>query len=268
MNNKQIGEEVLAYVGGKSNIKSVTYCTTRLRFELIDREKADKEAVEAVEGVLAVVEYAGKFQAVIGLGVYAVYSEVESIINCCTDTVLKKSNLEEFALSETDFAERAHLSVLEKPGETIYSPLKGTVMALSEATDQVFASFAIGRGIAIIPTEGEVVSPVDGIISAIFNTNHAIGISSDNGAELLIHIGMNTVQLEGKYFDIYVREGDHVSQGKKLMTFELDKVEGEGYEISTPVVITNSDLYDEVIVTTSKTIDYGEILMNIVKIKK
>lgn len=259
MNNKQIAKEILAHVGGLSNIKSVTHCTTRLRFELMDREKADKEAVEAVEGVLAVVEYAGQFQAVIGLGVYEVYSQVESIINCSnTDTVLKNNISDEFMFSE---------SVSEEQGETIYSPLIGTVMDLSKVTDQAFASLAIGQGIAIIPTEGEVVSPVDGTISAIFYTNHAIGISSDSGIELLIHIGMNTVQLEGKYFNIYVGEGDHVSQGQKLMTFELDKIQEEGYEISTPVVITNSDLYDEVIRTKSETINHGEILMNIVKIQ-
>lgn len=266
MDHKQIAKEVLEHVGGIPNIKLVAHCTTRLRFELIDREKADKEAVEAVEGVFAVVEFAGQFQVVIGFGVYEVYGEVNSIISSSNkETVFINNNTDKFTLSESSFTGGSHLTVSEKPDEIIYSPLKGKVMALSKVTDQVFASSAIGQGIAIIPTEGKVVSPVDGIISAIFYTNHAIGISSDNGAELLIHIGMNTVQLEGKYFNTYVKEGDHVSQGQKLMTLELDKIQKEGYEISTPVVITNSDLYDEVIPTASKTINYGEILMNIVK---
>lgn len=256
MNSKQIAKEILAQVGGLPNIISMTHCTTRLRFELLDKSKADKEAVEAIDGVLTVIERAGQFQAVIGLSVMEVYREVEAIqMGSANDTLLSNHH--------TSKARTLSTPVSLKQNQMIYSPLQGKVMDLNKVADPAFASLAIGQGIAVLPTKGEVISPVDGTISATFQTTHAIGVSSDYGIEILIHIGINTVQLEGKYFEIHVKEGDRVLKGQKLMTFELDKILEEGYDISTPIVITNSDLYIEVVQTTSATIDFGEILMKI-----
>ncbi|WP_375088717.1 beta-glucoside-specific PTS transporter subunit IIABC [Peribacillus sp. RS7] len=142
--------------------------------------------------------------------------------------------------------------------EVIASPISGEVKALSEVNDSAFASEAMGKGIAIEPSEGEVVSPVEGTISAIFPTGHAIGITSSEGAEILIHIGINTVQLNGKYFTPHVKHGDLVKQGDLLVTFDLEKIKEAGFEVTTPIIITNTDRYIEILDFNKKSIHAKE----------
>ena len=99
---------------------------------------------------------------------------------------------------------------------------------------------------AVIPTKGEVKAPCDATVSMIFDTKHAIGLSTDNGAELLIHVGLNTVELEGKYYTVHVNEGDKVAKGQTLITFDMDKIEAAGYDVTTPMIVTNSDDFTSV----------------------
>lgn len=152
---------------------------------------------------------------------------------------------------------------LSKEGE-ITSPLKGEVVELSSIKDETFASGIMGKGVAIIPSEGKLSSPVNGKISAIFPTLHAVGITSEDGMEILIHIGMDTVQLEGKYFKSSVKVGDNVKKGDLLINFDIDKIKKAGYEITTPVVVTNSNDYTDVIVSEKKQINIGERLITII----
>ncbi|MDL5610104.1 beta-glucoside-specific PTS transporter subunit IIABC [Bacillus halotolerans] len=128
-------------------------------------------------------------------------------------------------------------------GEIIHSPIKGEVKALSEVNDGVFSAGIMGKGFAIEPEEGEVVSPVYGSVTTIFKTKHAIGITSDQGAEILIHIGLDTVKLEGQWFTAHVKEGDKVAPGDPLVSFDLEQIIAAGYDVITPVIITNTDRY-------------------------
>ncbi|QQF63036.1 PTS glucose transporter subunit IIA [Bacillus mojavensis] len=128
-------------------------------------------------------------------------------------------------------------------GEIIHSPIKGEVKALSEVNDGVFSAGIMGKGFAIEPEEGEVVSPVYGSVTTIFKTKHAIGITSDQGAEILIHIGLDTVKLEGQWFTAHVKEGDKVAPGDPLVSFNLEQIIAAGYDVITPVIITNTDRY-------------------------
>ena len=130
-----------------------------------------------------------------------------------------------------------------KTNEEILSPMEGTVVALSEVKDQVFASEAMGKGLAILPSVGRVVAPADGIVSSLFNTRHAIGITSEDGAEILIHVGLDTVKLNGEYFTAHVQQGNHVKAGDLLLEFDMDKIKQAGFELITPVIITNSSDY-------------------------
>ncbi|MBU3154269.1 PTS beta-glucoside transporter subunit IIBCA [Clostridium estertheticum] len=148
--------------------------------------------------------------------------------------------------------------------ETILSPLKGQVKSLSEVQDEAFSKGALGKGIAIEPTEGKIVSPVDGVLTTFFPTGHALGITSDNGIEILIHIGMDTVKLEGKYFIPKVKQGEHIKKGQLLLEFDIKAIKNEGYSLTTPIVITNSDTYLDVVETDKKTIEYKEELMTVV----
>ncbi|MGG4418463.1 PTS beta-glucoside transporter subunit IIABC [Bacillus subtilis] len=133
----------------------------------------------------------------------------------------------------------------QQPGsrEIIHSPIKGEVKALSEVKDGVFSAGIMGKGFAIEPEEGEVVSPVRGSVTTIFKTKHAIGITSDQGAEILIHIGLDTVKLEGQWFTAHVKEGDKVAPGDPLVSFDLEQIKAAGYDVITPVIVTNTDQY-------------------------
>ncbi|SFD36718.1 beta-glucoside-specific PTS transporter subunit IIABC [Clostridium uliginosum] len=131
--------------------------------------------------------------------------------------------------------------------ETIVSPLNGEIKELSKVSDKVFAEGALGKGIAIVPLEGKLVSPVNGIVSVAFPTGHAVGITSDDGAEILIHIGFDTVSLKGKYFKLNVTQGEFVKKGDLLVEFDINKIENEGFDITTPIVITNTENYCNVI---------------------
>lgn len=131
--------------------------------------------------------------------------------------------------------------------ETLISPMTGKIMPLSEINDAAFSGELMGKGIAIEPTEGAVYAPVDGTIMALYPSKHAIGIISNNGAEILIHIGLDTVKLEGKYFTSLVEQGQEIKKGDKLIEFDIDAIKAEGYNVQTPIIITNTHDYVDIV---------------------
>ncbi len=143
----------------------------------------------------------------------------------------------------------------------IASPMKGTVLKLSDIKDEAFASGVLGKGAAILPEEGNVYAPADGRITALFPTLHAIGMRTEDGAELLIHIGLDTVQLNGEGFEAHVKEDSQVKKGQLLISFDRALLEGKGYCLETPVLITNADDYLEVLETVEGAIRPGEELL-------
>jgi PTS system beta-glucosides-specific IIC component len=145
----------------------------------------------------------------------------------------------------------------------IATPLKGAVKELSEVEDEAFANGLIGKGVAILPSEGKLVSPVDGEVATLFPTGHAIGIKADFGAEILIHIGMDTVKLEGKYFTKKVNQGDKVKKGQVLVEFDIAAIKNAGYSVLTPVLITNHEDYVDVVYETGKEINFNQNLMTL-----
>lgn len=128
----------------------------------------------------------------------------------------------------------------------VNSPLEGNIIPLQEVSDPTFAEGLLGKGIAVEPTNGEVVAPFNGTIESLFQTKHAIGLRSEQGLELLIHIGLDTVNLEGKYFEAHVEQGQAVKQGDLLITFDIDKIKDAGYPTVTPVIVTNSSDYQDI----------------------
>lgn len=145
--------------------------------------------------------------------------------------------------------------------EQIAAPISGTVIPLTEVDDKVFSSGIVGQGFAIVPDEGRVYSPVQGHVASTFASGHAIGISSTGGAEILIHVGINTVQLEGLYFQMQVKEGDEVQKGQLLMTFDLEEIKKAGYDPVTPVIVTNSDAWRELHINDKLSFRSGELVM-------
>ena len=148
--------------------------------------------------------------------------------------------------------------------QTIVSPINGTVLPLFEIDDKVFASGAMGKGTAIIPSTNEIVSPFSGTVTSLFQTKHAIGLTSDTGIELLIHIGIDTVQLEGKYFDANVQIGQHINKGDALITFNRTEIEKAGFDPTVILIITNSNEYKDVIEINSGEIQKMDNVLAIV----
>lgn len=155
--------------------------------------------------------------------------------------------------------------VEEGNDEKIFSPMKGQVIPLNEIPDQVFASGTMGKGVGILPEEGRVVSPVIGTVTALFKTKHAIGITSENGVEILIHVGMDTVQLEGKHFTTHINQGDSVKVGDLLIEFDIEKVKEAGYEVVSPIILSNSVNYKNIEIIDNKNVNEGDLLIRAVK---
>jgi len=154
------------------------------------------------------------------------------------------------------------MKILEK--EILSSPLIGEVKSLDEVPDKAFASGVLGKGIAIFPSEGRVIAPADGTVTTVFPTGHALGLITDKGTELLIHIGIDTVKLNGQYFQAKVKQGDTVKCGQVLVEFDLEKIKAAGYSVMTPIVITNFQQYLDIIVTEKENINYRENLITVI----
>lgn len=150
-----------------------------------------------------------------------------------------------------------------KTEEVLGAPMSGEVIPLNELADDAFSSGVMGKGVGIEPTDGKVISPVNGTVSTLFPTLHAIGLTSDSGAEILIHIGMDTVQLEGNGFKAYIAQGDRVQKGQHLLDVDLQLLEERGYVTQTPVLIVNPDDVKEIKMTDQKRVDQNDNLMTV-----
>ena len=143
----------------------------------------------------------------------------------------------------------------------VYAPINGKVIPLEEVKDEAFNTGSLGKGVGIVPSDGNVYAPVDGKVSVLFNTLHAIGLTTDDGMEVLVHIGLDTVKLNGKYFNAHVKQGDTVKKGDLLVSFDKEALEKEGYDITTPVIITNSNDMLDVVETNETDIHAGDTLL-------
>lgn len=148
---------------------------------------------------------------------------------------------------------------------SILSPVCGKVVSLKDVNDEVFSKAIMGKGTAVLPTEGVIKAPCNGTVSAIFPTKHAIGLTSEEGVEVLIHIGIDTVQLDGKFFKAFVKTGDQVKQNDILVTFDIEEITKAGYDITTPVIITNSTEFIDIIETQELQVNYDHELIKIFK---
>ena len=166
--------------------------------------------------------------------------------------------------SVKDIKEVEQKKILNKSNyENILAPVKGKIVSLENVADETFSSGIMGAGIAIIPSEGKVYSLGDGIISACFHTGHAIGITI-NDIELLIHVGIDTVSLEGKYFKLIISQGQTVKKGDLLLEFDIDKIHEAGYDLTTMIIVTNSNDYMEVVQTDKSIVDKEDVILTVI----
>ncbi len=147
----------------------------------------------------------------------------------------------------------------------IFAPVAGEAVPISEVSDPTFGEEILGKGIAIKPTEGKVFAPCDGKVDMMFETGHAVSLVSDGGAEVLIHVGLDTVSLKGKHYTIHAHNGDQVKKGDLLIEFDVAAITAEGFDVITPVVICNSDAYGAIQPHTGKTVAPGDLILELEK---
>lgn len=157
-----------------------------------------------------------------------------------------------------DFFKTSNINAIK-----IYSPIKGKCIGIEAVEDEVFSTGMMGQGVAIIPHEGKVFAPCDGEISATFPTGHAVGLVSADGVEILIHVGIDTVKMNGNGFNLKVKEGQKVRHGELLLEFDIKQIEKAGYSLSTPVIVTNSDEYASIVLSDPGDKKVGDVIITL-----
>ena len=243
-------------LGGKANISDVDCCATRLRCTVKDAEQVRQDALKAsgASGVICK-----------GNGVQVVYGPKVAVIKAKLEDYLEKMPANAAAPAAPAAAPAtAPAAPAAAAKDTVLSAcMNGTVVPLAEVKDEAFASGALGDGIAIEPADGELVAPADGEISSTFDTHHAVGMTTADGAELLMHIGIDTVKLGGKHFTYLVNEGDKVKKGQPLIRFDLEAIRAEGYPTTTPLIVCNTDEYAAVTPKASGDVKQGDALLEL-----
>ena len=235
-------------LGGAANLSDVDCCATRLRCTVKDAALVRQDVLKAsgASGVICK-----------GNGVQVVYGPKVAVIKAKLEDYLENA-------PKTPAATAAPAPAAPAAKDTVLSAcLNGTVVPLADVKDEAFASGALGDGIAIEPTDGELVAPADGEISSTFETHHAVGMTTADGAELLMHIGIDTVKLGGKHFTYLVNEGDKVKKGQPLIRFELEAIKAEGYPVTTTLIVCNTDDYAAVAAKASGTVKQGDALLEL-----
>lgn len=235
-------------LGGTNNLSDVDCCATRLRCTVKDAALVRQDVLKAsgASGVICK-----------GNGVQVVYGPKVAVIKAKLEDYLENA-------PKTPAATAAPAPAVPAAKDTVLSAcLNGTVVPLADVKDEAFASGALGDGIAIEPTDGELVAPADGEISSTFETHHAVGMTTADGAELLMHIGIDTVKLGGKHFTYLVNEGDKVKKGQPLIRFELEAIKAEGYPVTTPLIVCNTDDYAAVVAKASGAVKQGDALLEL-----
>lgn len=138
------------------------------------------------------------------------------------------------------------------------APVDGHAVSVKEVSDPTFGEEILGKGIAVRPTGNKIVAPCDATVDLMFDTGHAVSLNADNGAEILIHVGLDTVKLEGKHFTVHAKSGEHVTAGQLLIEFDREAIAAEGYDVITPMVICNTDKYGEINTYVDKDVTAGE----------
>jgi PTS system beta-glucosides-specific IIC component len=214
---------------------------------------AAKQYVIGGLGIFSVVNYISPKGNATGMIVSLIAGAVSLVVGFVLTMIFYKTNDQQ--------VENKEVTKLEE--ETILSPIKGEVKPIEESSDAAFASGALGKGVVILPEEGKVYAPVTGTVTVLFPSLHAIGITSDAGVELLIHIGINTVQLNGEGFTAHIKQGDQIKQGQLLVEFDMNKIKEAGYSLETPVLVTNYADVKEVKNTSASFVQLQETLIEV-----
>lgn len=249
-------------LGGKKNISDIDCCATRLRVTVHDSQLVDDSCLKQ-SGASGVIRKGNGVQVIYGPQVSVVKSHLEDFL----DTPLS-DDVDSLLGSNSDSTSQPNDNNYNndnkaKSGEELFSHLSGRVIALENVEDEAFSQKVLGEGIAVEPSEGRLYSPCSGKVDMLFDTKHAVNLVSDNGAEILLHIGIDTVKLGGRYFEAHVSDGQRVKKGELLISFDIDSIRKAGFKTTTPMIICNTEDYSSIDVTAGGNVNAGDRIIEI-----
>ncbi len=245
---------ILSGVGGTANLLDIDCCATRLRLSLVDGNRIDEDILKAT-GAAGVVKKGNAIQVIYGPSVTIIKSNFEELVEQIRDGKVPEADI---LNTKEQTKEAVEEETPKKEDVLLGAHMNGQMLLLTEVKDEVFAGEILGQGAAIEPEEGKLYAPVDATVDSVFDTKHAINLITDDGSEILLHIGIDTVKLNGKYFDVKVNNGDRVKKGDLLITFDMDSIKKEGYLCTTPVIICNCDEYSSVKPLVTGKVAHGQ----------
>ena len=252
---------ILRGLGGKSNISDLDCCATRLRITVVDAKKVDEKMLKS-SGASGVVRQGDGVQVIYGPQVSVVKSKLEDFIETPDsdklDELFAKGNAEEKTAEKSPEKSQTTANPI-----LLFSPMNGRIIPLSDVEDEVFSQEILGAGAAVEPSEGKLFSPCDGTVLSVTETKHAISLASEDGAEILLHIGIDTVKLGGKFFEVHASSGQAVKKGDLLVSFDIEAIKNAGFKTTTPMVICNTDDYSSVEAVGFGKISVGEKFIEI-----
>lgn len=255
----QKSADILKGVGGVDNLVDIDCCATRLRLTLVDSSKVDQGILKSTGASGVVVKGAG-IQVIYGPSVTIVKSNFEEFVEKVRSGAIDQS----LFMDAPATAPTEEIVAAPKMADAVLGAhMNGTMLLMTEVKDEAFASCALGDGVAIEPSEGKLYAPIDGTIANVFETKHAIGMVTDDDLELLMHIGIDTVRLGGKFFKAHVEAGQEVKKGDLLISFDMDAIRAAGYLLTTPMIVCNTDDYKSIKPLVTGTVKAGQDLLDV-----
>lgn len=250
---------ILRGLGGKENISDIDCCATRLRITVENSDIVNDNMLKE-SGASGVIHKGNGIQVIYGPQVSVVKSNFEDFLES-DDSDMTDELLGEMLESTTDKQENTEKKHGKKT--TLCAHLSGDIIPLEDIEDEAFSQKVLGDGIAIEPTEGKLYSPCDGKVDMVFETKHAINLVSDDGCEILLHIGIDTVKLLGKHFKAHVSDGQRIRKGDLLITFNIKEIRRAGFKTVTPMIVCNSDEYEKFNTLLSGKVSVGDAVLEV-----
>ena len=246
---------ILRGLGGKQNISDIDACATRLRITVKNPDIVD-DALLKKSGASGVIHKGNGLQIIYGPHVSVIKSHFEDYLDSVESDIVDDVTDN---LPENTVQKQQRVSSEQK----LYSYMNGTVVPLDRVADDVFSKGILGFGVAIEPVEGKLYAPCDGVVQGVFDTKHAVNLVSDGGLEILLHIGIDTVKLKGKYFTSHVKDGQRVKKGDLLISFDREQIMREKYKVTTPLIICNSDSCGNINIIEDKKVTTQDVIIEI-----
>lgn len=251
---------ILEGLGGKANISDVDCCATRLRVTVLDADKVSDATLKA-SGASGVVHKGNGIQVIYGPQVAVIKSNLVDFMETPEAAAIGPASAK--AAAPVPAPARESAPTANAKDAVLVSPMNGVVVPMNEVKDEAFAACVLGDGVAVEPEEGKLFAPADGVIDNVFDSKHAIGMTTTEGVELLLHVGIDTVKLAGQHFTVGVSAGQKVKQGDLLLTFEMDAIKAAGYLCTTPMIVCNTDDYQSIQPLATGPVKAGQKLLEI-----